>query len=183
MTGIMGGIQSKVNEGDIVVADPCYTHESGKYIEDEDKSVEFQPTSTHVNSSAILSSLLYELSLNNTLLKEIYDSYSNTKPSLPPRIHTGPVSSGNAVIANETLLRGIIKNERNLLGVDMEIYGLYRSCFLTPYPAPEFLAFKAISDYADNMKSDEYQDYCFYLTSKLLEHLIKNMLIQNNIFN
>lgn len=181
MLGIMGGIKSKVNMGDIVFANPCYSHESGKYTEDADKNIIFHPTSTHVNSSVNLSSIANELSYNNQFFKDIHDQYSGNKPETIPNLHIGPISSGNAVIANESILDGIIKNERNLLGIDMEIYGLYRACYLSKIPRPDFIAFKSVSDYADHTKADDIQAYCSYISSKTLEYLLNNMLVQNQI--
>lgn len=179
MTGIMGGIKSKVAIGDIVVADPCYSHESGKYVQNSDGGTDFLPTSTHVLASNNLKSLLHEISHHEKVLSTIHENYESKKPHKFPNIHFGPVSSGNAVIADTSVLAGIKKNERNLLGVDMEIYGLYKSSFLSSYPKPDFIAFKGVTDYADDDKSDDFQDYCAHVSTKLLEILIKNFLIKD----
>ncbi|WP_046174831.1 phosphorylase family protein [Domibacillus indicus] len=181
MTGIMGGIESKVNIGDIIFANPCYSHESGKYIQSELGAPEFLPTTTHVLPSTNLLSLAQELSFNSKLMKEIHADYEGSKPDHSPTIHIGPVSSGNAVIANESILKGIKKNERRLLGIDMEIYGLYRSCLLSKNPKPDFIAFKSVSDFADNTKSDEYQEYCSYTSTRIIDYILRNMLIQNHV--
>lgn len=181
MFGIAAGIQNQVNLGDIIFASTCYSHETGKYIEENGETV-FLPTTSHVNASSNLVSIAKELKFTNDIFNDFYSSYSGNKPMHPPRIHNGPMSSGNAVIANDKILKGLIKNERKLLGVDMEIYGLYRACYLSKHPTPKFIAFKSVSDFADNNKNDEYHQYCKYMNGQIINHLISDVFITRGVF-
>ncbi|WP_186669100.1 hypothetical protein [Sporosarcina sp. BP05] len=181
MTGITGGVKGKVNIGDIIVADPCYTHEAGKYTIDrfEEDKVKFEPTAVHIRASPNLLTLYQELSYEHKILKGFYEASTYSKPECEPKLIIGPVSSGNAVIANETILNGITEVERRLLGVDMEIYGFARACFLSNIPKPSYLAFKVVSDLADSSKSDDYQEHCTFLSSIILDYIISTYLFRN----
>lgn len=112
MYGIMGGVKEKVQLGDIVFASISYSHESGKYSEDANGKTTFLPTSTHVNSSPELVSLANELSYDNQIFKEFHEMFIGNKTTNPPNIFIGPLSSGNAVIANESILKGLTLNEK-----------------------------------------------------------------------
>jgi len=181
MTGITGGVKEKVNIGDIVVADLCYTHEAGKYTIDsyEEDKVKFQPTAVHVRASPSMLTLYEEFSYEREVLKGFFEASPYSKPDYEPKLVIGAVSSGNAVIANETIIKGIIEVERRLLGVDMEIYGFARACFLANIPKPYFSAFKVVSDLADSSKSDDYQEHCMFLGSMILDFIISKYLFRN----
>ncbi|WP_438298153.1 phosphorylase family protein [Sporosarcina sp. FA15] len=181
MFGIAAGIQNQVNLGDIIFASTCYSHETGKYIEENGETV-FLPTTSHVNASSNLVSIAKELKFTNDIFIDFHNSFCGNKPSNPPSIHIGPMSSGNAVIANDKILKGLIKNERKLLGVDMEIYGLYRACYLSKHPIPKFIAFKSVSDFADNNKNDDYHQYCKYMNGQIINHLISDVFISRGVF-
>lgn len=182
MFGIAAGIKGQVDIGDFIFASTCYSHETGKYIEEDGDTI-FLPTTSHVNASSNLVSLARELKFSDKILAEFHTLYLDKKPDLPPKIHIGPISSGNAVIANDKILKGIIKNERKLLGVDMEIYGLYRACYLSKYPMPNFIAFKSVSDFADNTKDDTFHNYCIFLNGQMINHLISNIFISRGIID
>ncbi|MBU8879231.1 hypothetical protein BGM26_09575 [Bacillus sp. FJAT-29790] len=182
MFGITAGIENQVNLGDIIFASTCYSHETGKYIEENGETV-FLPTTSHVNASSNLVSIAKEMKFENEIFSKFYCSYTGNKPNNPPSIHIGPMSSGNAVIANDKILKGLIRNERKLLGVDMEIYGLYRACYLSKHPVPKFIAFKIVSDFADNNKNDDYHQYCKYMNGQIINYLISDVFINRGIFD
>lgn len=180
MFGIAAGIKGQVSIGDILFASTCYSHETGKYIENNG-ILEFWPTTSHINASSNLVSIAKELKFEKDLFKEFYDSFQGIKPPHFSTVHIGPLSSGNAVIANDKVLAGILKNERKLLGLDMEIYGLYKACYLSKNPIPSFIAFKSVSDYADVQKNDDFHAYCNYINGRLINYLIRDVFIKNQI--
>lgn len=171
MTGIMAGVKEKNKIGDIVVAQPSWHYEFGKYVS-IDGERKFQPSATHIRASEKLVSLMSELNYKRDILDGIHRDFHGDKPDKSPNLYVGPVGSGSAVIADNTTIKEIIQQERNLLGIDMEIFGFYKSAYKSFKPKPEFVAIKSICDYADSEKSDDFQDYCSYLTSRVLEHLI-----------
>ncbi|PRD11798.1 hypothetical protein CQ058_04555 [Bacillus sp. MYb56] len=175
MTGIMAGIKGKTNIGDIIVAEPSWHYEVGKYSNVGGERT-FQPTTSHVRASGNLLSLVEEIGYDKAFLSSIYTKFDSTKPSTVPVVRIGPVGSGSAVIADDAIVSGIIEQERKLLGIDMEIYGFYLSAYKAFKPKPKYIAIKSVSDFADEYKHDDFQDYCSYITAQLIENLIKNKI-------
>lgn len=175
MTGIIAGIKGTTNIGDIIVAEPSWHYEVGKYLNIDGKRT-FQPTTSHVRCSAKLKSLVEEIGYDKVFLSSIHDKYSFHKPETVPVVHIGPVGSGSAVIADESIIKEILEKERKLLGIDMEIYGFYLSAYKAFKPKPAYIAVKSVSDFADEYKNDDVQDYCSYITAQVIENLIKSKL-------
>jgi len=60
--------------------------------------------------------------------------------------------------------------------VDMETYGFYYACENALLPKPEFFSIKAVSDYADNQKNDNYQAYCAFTSANFLYELMQELI-------
>ncbi|MGG1166275.1 response regulator [Bacillus mycoides] len=177
MTGIMAGIKDRTNIGDIIVAEPSWHYEVGKYSNIGGARI-FQPTTSHIRASGNLKSLVEEIGYDKGFLSSIYTKFdsSKPKPSTIPVVRVGPVGSGSAVIADDAKISEILEMERKLLGIDMEIYGFYLSAFKAFKPKPMYIAIKSVSDFADEYKQDDFHDYCSYITAQVIENLIKNKI-------
>ncbi|MFB5764119.1 phosphorylase family protein [Paenibacillus medicaginis] len=176
MTGIAAGIRGKGNYGDILLADHSWDYGSGKMVYDEDKKeTHFMPDPKPITLEPEIKTLFEQF--DSTILYEMFQKWKWNKPSVPPKIIIGPVASGAAVLENSSLVDGQIKQQnRKLIGIEMEIYGVYYAAKYCSEPRPTVFALKSICDFADNEKSDDFQDYAAYTSAQTLYHFALNSL-------
>lgn len=174
MTGICAGNATEVNLGDIVVASTSWDHQSGKREIFGDKvifknSPQYIPLNHQIKRDfQDLNSVSHFQALN----KEINNiSYS-------PTLRIGPMASSSTVLAdNETLDKIVTTQNRKLMGIDMEVFGLYSACYYH-FNNIHFFAIKGVCDFANSEKNDNFQDYAaknsaFALNLYFQKNLIK----------
>ena len=86
----------------------------------------------------------------------------------------GPVVSGASVITDPDIVQDVLDNQdRTVLGIEMEIYGMYYAANWALNPKPKYIAMKAVSDFANESKGDMYHKYASYTSAKVFEVLAK----------
>lgn len=179
MTGICAATDTNVKLGDIIVANQTFDGYSGKFKDiDEDKTVLFMPDYNPEILEAKIKTKTEHYIRERKVLDEISNSFplNQGKPDVRLGLHCGNVVSVPAVIQSTEEVDRIKKHCRKLLALDMESYGVYYAAkhAITPQPIP--ISIKAASDYADNKKNDNYQEYCSFISAKFAFHLIVNDL-------
>lgn len=175
MGGIAAGIQGKSNLGDILVAASSWNYDSGKYLGDGQLNEflpDFQPIniSVEVNRAAKINI--------DTQLFEIKKKFAPDYVTTDLNVIVGPVASGSAVISDSSIIRRAQSSTRKLIGIEMEIYGMYYAAMHTSAPRPIFLASKSVCDFADETKNDNYQKYASQTSAAYLKYLIDNSVLQ-----
>lgn len=175
MTGIAGGTKpDKMNFGDVIIAETSWDYRAGKDIRKNDNT-------QHLNSINALSidtkliSYCRNLGQDKAKLREIKDSFKmGDAPGTELQLLIGPVVSGASVITDPEIVKDILENQhREVLAIEMEIYGMYYAAKWAINPRPKFIALKAISDFADSNKGDKYHKYASYTSGKVFEILAK----------
>lgn len=175
MTGITGGTKpEKMNYGDIIVASKSWDYRAGKDVKREEEHL-------HMNSidqksiDATLLGYCRRLQNDTSTLREIEDSYKGgNKPETRLKLLIGPVASGASVVTDPEIVEDIINNQdRDVLGIEMEIYGMYYAAYCGLNPKPKFIALKSVSDFANQGKNDDYHAYASYTSAKAFEVLAK----------
>lgn len=179
MTGISACVSNKkAGVGDIIVAQSVIDGASGKYSV-EDKEHVFVPDYQSIETNPDFISIINRLKENDELLTKIRKTVrANVKAiNADLKIHTGPVASVPAVIADKDVIEDIKGQERKLLGLEMEAYGMYYAASHSVLPHPKFCAvLKSATDFADEHKGDEYQPYGAMTSAELLYHIVMNDL-------
>ena len=172
MTGICAGMRGKVRIGDVLFADPAWDFQSGKRVrEDENGHLSIRPH--HLPAPERVRSVIELLRDDKDALAKIAADFPGDAPAVS-RIFPGPVASGSAVLADgETILEIKDEQHQELIGVEMEIYGLYAAAHSAHSPQPLFFALKGVCDYADPDKEDGHQHYAAYSSARVLQLLIK----------
>jgi nucleoside phosphorylase/CheY-like chemotaxis protein len=172
MTGICAGVRGKVRIGDVLFADPAWDFQSGKR-EREDENVRLSIRPHHLPAPQRVRSLIELLRDDKYALAKIAADFPGGAPAVS-RIFLGPVASGSAVLADGEIIQEI-KDEQHqeLIGVEMEIYGLYAAAHSAQSPQPLFFALKGVCDYADPDKEDGHQHYAAYVSARVLQLLIE----------
>lgn len=169
MAGICAGRKAKVNLGDIVVADPSWDWGSGKIISKRN-TPHFQPSPHDIELDVDLRSKLEEISLDVALLAEIKAKSRGNKPSSELNLKIGPLASGAAVVADKKTFERLLDRNRDVLGLEMEAYGVSAACRGSGRPRPTSVVMKSVCDYADEDKSDDFQEYAAHTSAWALYH-------------
>lgn len=167
MVGICAGRAAKTNIGDVIVADPVWDWGSGK-IDSVGNEPRFRPSPHQLELDVDFSSRLKEVCLDVGLLARIKSEARGRKPNAELRVHFGPLASGAAVVANRDVFEALLDQHRDLLGIEMEAYGVVVACRGSGKPRPLSVVMKSVCDYADKDKSDDYQEYAAHTSALLL---------------
>lgn len=167
MVGIMAGIRNEVEIGDVLIADPSWDWGTGKCRSNGSNS-DFQPEPLQERLHPRIRALFYDVQRDEAMLASIWSSYEGNKPSKPPRLHIGPCVSGASVLADSQIVASIKAQNRKLLGIEMESYGLMHSANNLIDPKPYSFSIKVVCDYADEDKNDCMQEYAAYVSAYLL---------------
>jgi len=63
--------------------------------------------------------------------------------------------------------------QRKLLGVEMEVYGVYAAAAYSNRPKPAVFAMKAVCDFGDEKKDDAHQAYAAYTSANALKGFVE----------
>lgn len=188
MYGIAGGVENDAKFGDIIVATKVWDYCSGKYDSPEDVKGKdckdkmlsgaikaFKPTSNSINAEAKVINM--QSKDYNQFLYEIYKSYIPSKMQEPPKVWWGSLACGSSVVKNPAIVDEMVrKYDRKTLGIDMESYGIFYAVENSIAPVPTAICVKAISDFADKDKTDEYQQYAAEMSGKFIKELLMDLL-------
>jgi nucleoside phosphorylase/CheY-like chemotaxis protein len=159
MTGICGGIGNKPKLGDIIFAEKSWDWQSGKWS----AGGKFEIAPDPKDGDGELLAFGHGI---KDLIGKYHLEFPGSRPKEVPKILHGPMVSGSAVVADKTLHDRFITQHRKSVGVDMECYGVYFSASMATGPKPKVLCLKAVSDLANRQKSDDFQEYCSYITAR-----------------
>lgn len=174
MVGICAGVREKVNLGDVIFADTSWDWQSGKRVRDKENA-EFAMDPHHLPAHEFLRSRAKQLQVDRASFAQIRADWPNP-PAHDLRLHVGPVASGSAVLADGQTLTQIREQQRTLLGVEMEGYGLFAAAATADHPAPLAMVIKAVCDFADPDKNDEMQAYAAYTSANSLRLFLERYL-------
>lgn len=163
MAGICAGLKDQCAIGDVLVADPAWDWQMGKYAKGQ-----FYLAPDQIDIPTAIAERFRMLASDQQLWFDIYNSYTGNKPQNLPSLKIGPVTSGSAVLADTRILSEIKRQHRNLLGVEMELYGMYVAARDCSPPNPVAFGVKSVCDFADDKKNDDYQAYASHVSARCL---------------
>ncbi|HFG2126877.1 TPA: hypothetical protein ACGF4W_001742 [Vibrio cholerae] len=171
MTGICAGIKGEVNLGDIIFASFAWDYQQGKRMENGEHLIDPHqlPSSASIKAHAEL------LQDDKDFFHNMILNYKGNKSHIVgvPKLHIGPIAVGSSVIADSAIVQSIQSQQRKALGIEMEIYGLYYAAINSSSPTPQVFAIKSVCDFADSLKSDNYQSYASYTSANTLKELFE----------
>jgi nucleoside phosphorylase len=171
MTGICGGVKKHTNYGDVIFAECAWDYQSGKLKREDGQSV-FEVSPHQLMATTQVRSKMELLKADKKFISEIsqdFDGHLITNPKLL----LGPIATGAAVVADPVYVNTIVGNNKKVLGIEMEIYGLYSAVENSSNPRPKVFALKSVCDFADAKKDDDYQKYCSYMSANVLRVFIE----------
>lgn len=176
MVGICGGRSSKVNLGDIVVADPVWDWGSGK-ISSVGNRTKFEPAPDQIRLDVDIRSQVKALSSNASAMAEIKKLATGKKPEFELKVHIKPLVSGASVVAHKKTFDSLLIQHRDVHALEMEAYGIAAAARGSGKPRPKFLIAKSVCDYADKDKEDDFQEY----SANVSAQFIMRFLLEANL--
>lgn len=154
LVGIAGGVKTNgVAIGDVVVANQVAYYEEQKlrpgHAEIRWQMIPIDPRFLGASQNFAVESSLHLLDVKRP-------------DDRKPRLHFGPVATGDKVIADEAVLRKLKETVPKLTGVEMEAWGVATAAFQASHPR-RFFMIRGISDLADAEKDsaavDDWRPY------------------------
>ena len=179
MTGIAAGLKSKVNMGDVVVAQYAWDYGAGKEVVENGRAVH-KNTIEQIAIDTQMETWVSRLADDSVRLAQIAADFKHKKPNYMLQLHCGPVATGAAVIANIDKVKEIQNQIRDVTAIEMEVYGVYYAAKWAIAPKPHFVAVKSVCDFADAEKDDDYHDYAAYTSAKVFQCLVEEYFIYDN---
>lgn len=175
MVGIAAGIRGTCELGDIIAADPGWDWGSGKlYMESGSSAFASAPHQIGLNS--FIRGKLSAMATDQSLIDGIRNEWSGPKPNTILRMHIGPMASGAAVLANTSATSSLKQQHRKIIAVEMETYGLLAAADEAPLPQPKAFVLKSICDFADEEKTDHFQEYAAFTSASALRIFVERFL-------
>jgi nucleoside phosphorylase len=169
MTGIAAGVRTRVELGDIIAADPCWDWGSGKWSLQHD-TPRFDAAPYQIGLDPWLRERLRLCAAQDEWLRIAVANWPAPALSSRARMHIGPLASGAAVLADGTTASRVMDQNRQLLGIEMEAYGIFAAAEEAPAPRPRSFVLKSVVDFADGKKDDRFQLFGAYLSAAALRH-------------
>lgn len=174
MTGICATIDDDVEIGDILVFDQTWNGGSGKLKDGKKKETLFLPDFHYEVLDPKIKTKIQEYARNRDILDKIKQGfkYAKGKPKTEINVHCVDVTSVAAVTQSKNVVDMLKDKARKLGGLEMEGYGVYYAARHTFENAPTPIVIKAAADRADAHKSDNFQQYCAFISASFAFHLI-----------
>jgi nucleoside phosphorylase len=93
---------------------------------------------------------------------------------LPFKVFTGPMASGNAVMAEANIWRWLEANQRSLLALEMEAATI--ATVARERQVPHWLVAKGVMDHADTDKDDRFKAFAARASAEVLFALVGRLL-------
>ncbi|MEL6564725.1 MAG: hypothetical protein AAFQ59_09805 [Pseudomonadota bacterium] len=172
MTGICAGHKDKAQLGDVIVADPAWDFQSGKLkLEGKKAKMEFSPHQIPI--SHFLRGRFEQMTSDRGLVADLLEKFGSDAPN-GFKIRVGPIASGAAVMADGKVIDEVREfQNRDLLGLEMEIYGMYAASQQASFPQPKYLALKGVCDFADPDKHDGAQRFAAFASAQILSKFVE----------
>ncbi|MDI1430033.1 5'-methylthioadenosine/S-adenosylhomocysteine nucleosidase [Polyangium sorediatum] len=169
LVGIAGGVAARsVSLGDLLISEQVVDYELQKLTE---QGIEVR-WSVHKASRRLYAAAL------NVLGDAWTKSLLVPRPGEgAPRIHLGPIASGDKVVAVERVLTEYRNVWPTLIGVEMEAAGVASACFAAARQ-PEFFMVRGVSDLADENKNtprvDGFRSYACEVAAGYTVELLRS---------
>lgn len=168
MTGITAGVKGRGNLGDVIVADPSWDWGNGKWTS-EDGEPRFMAAPHQLPLEQEMRRRALKLARDEAALARIRSAWPGEKPDHVLALRVGPLASGAAVLADGQSIARIVEQHREVLGVEMEAYGIFAAAAEVGAPRPAALVIKSVVDFGNRRKSDEFQRYSAFVSSEVLK--------------
>src|SRR5262249_25944353 len=136
---------------------------SGKVTAEKGKLI-FEPDAYPIPLDAHVGATLSQVAATGRFLDQIKRAFPGTRPTASLSAHVGPLASGDQVIDAKAPVAEVQRRWRKLIGLEMEVYAVYRAAMEAASPRPTYFCVKSVCDFAEG-KTDEWQPYARFVAS------------------
>jgi nucleoside phosphorylase len=175
MIGFCGGVESKTNLGDILIAETAIDWDFGKWKPNASSSKLYsrpEPITIRGAPAHLIARRLVERGVHKIDGLAEAMSLRSAREITEPKIRLAPFASGSAVVADAHVLETLRSLNEDIGGVDMESYGFYYANRYSRAAKAEFLCIKAVADHCKPDKDDRLHDACCYASAELARHIV-----------
>jgi adenosylhomocysteine nucleosidase len=170
LSGITGGFRKEgLLLGDVIVPEQVVGYEPGKVLSDTVQS----RFDVYLPSTPFLSAA--HVSARENWWRSVSTSRPGGRDEIP-RAHFGVLASGEKVVASQNWTRRFVDIWPRAVGVEMEALGVATAAYAVG-EAPGTGVVKAISDWADESKSDDWQAYAANVAAAFVMAVVRNLKI------
>jgi nucleoside phosphorylase len=169
VNGIAGGLSKGAQDfGDVVASDSIIYYELAKIRSagQEQRNRQFPADPTLLDGILNLSGSAWRRRLpprpDGAMADDIH-----------PRIHVGPIASGEKVIAAVEAADELRSTHANLIAVEMESAGVASAAF-SAVKKVGYLVIRAICDFADESKDDRWHEYAAQSAASCLREFVES---------
>lgn len=174
MTGITAGVNDgTIKLNDVIIADSVGDYATGKLEDNKDGDISWLREIHEASASTRLLSAASSVArddvlcgdINNEMLQQnLITADTNVKFQIAKTV------CGPFVLASETIVDILKDSDRKLQAIDMEGFGLYLTAHSLEKQA---LWIKAVCDFADRSKGDNYHKSCSYASAAFLYQMLR----------
>lgn len=172
MCGICAGIAGKASIGDVIAAEVSWDWQSGKFVDKAgEEKFEIGPHQVAIDEQT--RSQLMRFKRDSKFWESLSKDALSASHALP-KLVIGPMATGSSVLGDARVSARIAEQQhRSLVGLDMETYGVYLAS-ITCDSNLHFLSLKAVCDFGDKRKNDDFQKYASCISAKAAMHFLAN---------
>ena len=171
MSGVCGGYSKNSALGQLLIANPTWEYQSGIWSEN---NFNIEPYQADLSESV---RLRLKATIDKVrLMDELETDISATRPCARSSPRIVPFASGSAVVASTDRIGEIADQHRKIAGIDMEMYGVYKSLKLSCRPDVPFFGVKTVVDFADEKKEDDLHEYGAIISERFTVNAIIEIL-------
>lgn len=180
MAGIAAAASTSASFGDVLIATSAYDYGAGKNVVLRSKRSAFQPAPDPIQMHQWMKARVEVFKMKSKDLSFLTAGWTADVPRKQPTIRLGPVASGAAVIANRKIVQRLIKGNRKVVGVEMEIFGVFMAAKVSTRPSPQVFAMKSVCDFGGKGKNDVYQVFAAYTSARCVYEFARHYLLRDS---
>ncbi len=146
-----GARRNKVGLGDVLVAEQIYDYELQKIKAEE---TGYRPEPFRVDARLLAAAQQLP---EDRWQPHLTERRPDRRDS-PPRVHLGPIASGDKIVADVTYWDDLYRLSSKLIGLEMEAGGVASAAHESE-PAPGFFMVRGVCDLGDGRKNDRWRPY------------------------
>lgn len=175
MAGIIAGIQCNI--GDVIVAESAIDYDSGKASRNQQGNSVFLPGHQLIKADASMVAHAKRFESESWPIESLLAGWGSSGYQVPS-IRIGPVASGVRVIDDAEIRDRLRTNvNRKIIGIDMEIYGMYMAAGQMSAFSPKFLACKGVSDFGEK-KTDESRKFAASMSARFCDLFLRKLMLR-----
>jgi len=180
LTGFCGGVEARVNFGDLIAFAASSAWDYGKWEEVEEadgkKTTVFRPRPMALNCP--------ENGVREVVREMMAASYQPQSDTIADvvkasggnitdwKLRLRGAGSGSAVVTSGETLKSIVDRDEEIWAIDMESYAFYHACRNTPVLAPDFICLKAVADHCNGEKDSKFHAPCSAISARFAHEVI-----------